>query len=261
MDSEILEDKKDISADRNDISPEKPLGARLGEGFFCVVYLIYTTVLVFIMKGRYDAGVQAAGELFVSPEYMDTYRYGFGFMLAALLVGGDAFHLIPRIIVNFRGSMAKQDFFLGLGNLISSITMTVFYNILIGMGDTLEYDESMYNLGIEQSILVLTIIRLVILLLPWNGWYKKEPNRPWAIARNIPFALIGILTIVGFMAIIAHAHNYPFGFYMTIIITVFLSFAFYLPVAIFGKEKPKLGMLMIPKTICYMVLLSLLCFY
>ena len=243
------------------IQNEKPLGARLGEGFFCVFYLIYTIILVIIMKSRYEKGIAATDKLFLDPMYMDIYRYGFGYLLAALLVLGDAFHLIPRIIVNFRGSMMRQEFFLGLGNLISSITMTVYYNILIALGDTLEYDSSMYNMGVEKAILILTIIRIVLLLLPWNRWYSGEPNRKWAIIRNIPFAIIGILTVYGFLVVVSYARNYPTSFYLTIIITVMLSFIFYLPVAIFGKEKPKLGMLMIPKTICYMVMLSVICFW
>ena len=236
FDSSKIENENEIETKH-----EKPLAARLGEGIFCIIYLVYTTALVFIMKGKYDAGIAKVDDLYLIPEYVDIYRYSFGFMLAAILVFGDAFHLIPRIIVAFRGSMWKQDFFLGLGTFISSITMTFFYNVLIGMGDTLEYSEEEYNFGIEQWILYLTIIRLIIMFMPFNGWYKREPNHRMAVLRNIPFVFI--------------------GFYMIIVLMVILSFVFYLPVALHGKENPKLGMLMIPKTICYMILLSLICFY
>ena len=240
---------------------KKSMGARIGEACFCMVYLVYALILVIIMKSKYNAGIFAADTLVVTPEHLDTYRFGFGFLLAGLLVGGDAFHLIPRILVDIKGSIPRQDFFLGLGNLISSVTMTVFYNLLIAMGDTLEYHESEYNLYIEKGIVVLTLIRIMILILPWNRWYSKEPNLKWAVIRNIPFALIGILTIIGFMAVIAHANNYPVSFYVIILLTVLFSFLFYLPVALYGKEKPKLGILMIPKTICYMIMLSVICFY
>lgn len=240
---------------------EKPFGARIGEAGFCIIYLVYVLILVFIMKNKYDTGMLATDTLVVTPEHLDTYRFGFGFLLAIALVGGDAFHLIPRILVNIKGSIHRQDFFLGLGNLISSITMTVFYNLLIAMGDTLEYHESQYNLFVERSILVLTFIRIFILILPWNKWSSGEPNRKWAVTRNVPFVLIGILTVVGFFGVINHAVNYPISFYVIIIITVILSFLFYIPVAIYGKEKPKLGMLMIPKTICYMIMLSVICFH
>ena len=82
-----------------------------------------------------------------------------------------------------------------------------------------------------------------------------------AVLRNIPFVFIGVLTVFGFLTISGHANNYPSSFYMIIVLMVILSFVFYLPVALHGKENPKLGMLMIPKTICYMILLSLICFY
>lgn len=258
-----MEEKSSKRFDSNEIETkyEKPLAARLGEGIFCIIYLVYTTALVFIMKGKYDAGIAKVDDLYLIPEYVDIYRYSFGFMLAAILVFGDAFHLIPRIIVAFRGSMWKQDFFLGLGTFISSITITFFYNVLIGMGDTLEYSEEEYNFGIEQWILYLTIIRLIIMFMPFNGWYKREPNHRMAVLRNIPFVFIGVLTVFGFLTISGHANNYPSSFYMIIVLMVILSFVFYLPVALHGKENPKLGMLMIPKTICYMILLSLICFY
>ncbi|MBO4864296.1 MAG: hypothetical protein J5517_08010 [Eubacterium sp.] len=245
----------------NDIKTEKTFGARMGEAGFSIIYLVYAIILAIIMKKKYDAGVPDSSPMVVIPSNLEAYRYGFGFLLAALLVGGDAFHLIPRIIVNLKGSMPKQDFFLGLGNLISSITMTVFYNLLIALGDTLEFHGCEYNFLIERLILLLTIIRILIIILPWNKWYTNEPNRKWAVIRNVPFAMIGVLTVVGFLKVISYALNYPVSFYVIILITVILSFMFYLPVAIFGKEKPKLGMLMIPKTICYMIMLSVICFY
>ena len=235
-------------------SHERPLGARLGEGFFCIIYLIYIAVLIYIMNGKYMAANAAE-------DMINVYRFGMGVLMASLLVGGDAFHLIPRIIIDFRGSLPKQELLLGLGSLISSITMTIFYNILITMGDSIEYSESMYNLFTEQAILVLTFIRIIILILPQNRWFSREPNRKWAIRRNVPFIIIGILTVAGLINVIHHATHYPAGFYITIMVTVILSFIFYIPVAIWGKEKPKIGMLMIPKTICYMVMLSVITFY
>ena len=231
---------------------EKPKAARYGEGAFCVIYLVFILTAAIIMR-------LGAKQLYnpdtVSLPYL---KLSFGFMLAILLGGGDAFHLIPRIIFNFKGSLPKKNFLFGLGNLVSSITMTVFYDILMSMGDSLEYHESMYNLGIENAILILTIIRIILLLFPQNKWYSGEENVRWAIIRNVPFALIGILTIVGYINVIHHRMNYPLSMYVQIIIAVALSFSFYLPVAIKGKSNPKLGMLMIPKTICYMWLITLI---
>lgn len=233
----------------------KPLGAKLGEAGFCICYLVFVLIVAIFMHNK---EVSLFAESGPSPDY---YRYGFGFLMAALLGGGDAFHLIPRIIVNIRGDMWKKQTFLGAGNLISSITMTLFYNILIAMGDSMEYSPTEYNYDIENAILVLTIVRIILLLFPQNKWYSEEPVRKWAIIRNVPFAIIGLLTVVGVFNVISHANNYPAAFYVNIMIAVILSFAFYLPVAILGKEKPKLGMLMIPKTMCYIWMMAVIAFW
>ena len=241
----------------NDIKMEntKPLVVRLGEAGFCICYLVFVLIVAIFMHNK---EVSLFAESGPSPDY---YRYGFGFLMAALLGGGDAFHLIPRIIVNIRGDMWKKQTFLGAGNLISSITMTLFYNILIAMGDSMEYSPTEYNYEIEKAILVLTTARIILLLFPQNKWYSEEPVRKWAIIRNVPFAIIGLLTLVGLFNVISHANNYPVAFYMNIMIAVLLSFAFYLPVAILGKEKPKLGMLMIPKTMCYIWMMAVIAFW
>ncbi len=237
------------------IENAKPLGARLGEAGFCICYLVFVLIVAIFMHNK---EVSLFAESGPSPDY---YRYGFGFLMAALLGGGDAFHLIPRIIVNIRGDMWKKQTFLGAGNLISSITMTLFYNILIAMGDSMEYSPTEYNYEIEKAILVLTTARIILLLFPQNKWYSEEPVRKWAIIRNVPFAIIGLLTLVGLFNVISHANNYPAAFYVNIMIAVLLSFAFYLPVAILGKEKPKLGMLMIPKTMCYIWMMAVIAFW
>ena len=244
----------DNKKNESEISTIPPLGARLGEGIFCIVYLIYVIVILCIMKYK-------ASHVPIFDGYSYNYAYDFGFMLAFLLLIGDSFHLVPRILVCFKGSIWKQDVFLGIGSLLSSITMTLYYNVLMAMGDTLEYHESMYNLSVEEAMLVLTAIRIVLLLFPQNKWFTREPARKWAIIRNVPFVLIGLLTVYGFIKVISYAYNMSITFYVILIITVILSFAFYLPVAILAKEKPKLGMLMIPKTICYMVMLGVICFY
>ena len=237
------------------IENAKPLGARLGEAGFCICYLVFVLIVAIFMHNKEVSLFEESGP---SPDY---YRYGFEFLMAALLGGGDAFHLIPRIIVNIRGDMWKKQTFLGAGNLISSITMTLFYNILIAMGDSMEYSPTEYNYEIEKAILVLTLARIILLLFPQNKWYSEEPVRKWAIIRNVPFAIIGLLTLVGLFNVISHANNYPAAFYVNIMIAVLLSFAFYLPVAILGKEKPKLGMLMIPKTMCYIWMMAVIAFW
>lgn len=233
----------------------KSIGARLGEGVFCIAYLLYVIIVVCVMLDK--CGSVPEGDM----ASVEKLRYIFGFMLAFLLGFGDAFHLIPRIVFNLKGSLQRKNLLFGIGNLMSSITMTVFYNILIGLCDSLEYRGEVYNLWAERSILVLTVIRIVLLLCPQNKWHTGEGDRVWAVIRNVPFAAIGVITVIGIIRVCGNACNYPSVFYIQIAIAVVLSFLFYLPVAIAAKEKPKLGMLMIPKTMCYMWMLGVICFW
>ena len=226
---------------------KKPLGARLGEGFFCIFYLIFVFTVVFIFRSK---GINASSNA-------DKYRYGLGMMMAIILGCGDAFHLIPRIIVNFKGGMKKQELFFGLGNLISSITMTIYYLIMMFMCDVLATDNAAYeiNYEIDRAIIIFAFIRIIICFYPQNNWFTKEGSKRWAIIRNVPFAIIGILMIALLIKASQITTIYTPIFYIQLAISVFLSFAFYLPVAICGREKPMLGMLMIPKTFCYIWML------
>lgn len=52
-------------------------------------------------------------------------------ILTLTLCGGDAFHLIPRVIRAFKGSSDRIKKQLGIGLQVSSITMTAFYILLV----------------------------------------------------------------------------------------------------------------------------------
>lgn len=51
-------------------------------------------------------------------------------LMAALLGAGDAFHLVPRCYALWTTGLEANAAALGIGKLITSITMTVFYLIL-----------------------------------------------------------------------------------------------------------------------------------
>ncbi len=68
----------------------------------------------------------------------------------------------------------------------------------------------------------------------------------WGILRNIPFALLGILTVVLWLR--SAKNDKPLRL-MWLAIT--LSFLFYIPVVLFAQTMPMIGMLMLPKTCMY----------
>lgn len=244
-----------LTDDDQDERNTKPKVARYAEGIFCIVYLIFIAAIVLTAFWKYS----------ITPTGLRhsklRLKFSFAFFMGMLLLIGDGFHLVPRIIVAFRGNMWKKNVFLGIGNILSSITMTFFYNLLLMMGDSIEYSGAEFNLVLETAIKILTIIRVIIVLLPMNKWFSEEGSRTWAIIRNSVFSLIGILTVFGLCTVIRNAYMMPGEFYMSLILLTILSFVFYLPVAINGKKNPKLGMLMMPKSICYMAMMSIIVFW
>ncbi|WMM26259.1 hypothetical protein RBU61_06170 [Tissierella sp. MB52-C2] len=169
----------------------------------------------------------------------------FGIMAVSLGLG-DAFHLVPRAWALNTTGLENFTAALGIGKFITSITMTIFYIILYYVW-RLRYDiKGKHNLTI--SVYALAIARIVISLFPQNAWTSATPPLSWAIYRNIPFAAMGILVIVLFYQSTKKANDIAFK---NMWLTIVLSFAFYIPVVLWGDVSPLIGMLMIPKTCAY----------
>ena len=167
---------------------------------------------------------------------------------AIVLVFGDSFHLIPRImsILNNKTDYTNS---LGIGKLITSITMTVFYLILWHIGVHLFSAPQIAT----KIIYIFAVVRIILCLFPQNKWLSKNPPVNWGILRNIPFLLEGIMVMVLFFI----NRNIVSGISF-IWLAILLSFAFYLPVVLWAHKNPKIGMLMLPKTVSYVWLLIML---
>ena len=87
-----------------------------------------------IMEAIFDTGYLIfdliAGILFFAFSKGNPLFILYG-VLTLTLCGGDAFHLVPRIIRAVHGSNDKIKRQLGLGLQVSSITMTAFYIVLL----------------------------------------------------------------------------------------------------------------------------------
>lgn len=203
---------------------------KYGESVFDVLYLLFAVSSGFLI-------LRKAGNR--TEKFMG---------LAALILGcGDAFHLIPRVLNYF----VEADFTaaLGVGKLITSISMTVFYLLLyyIWLGH--------YRMREKKSVTVLLwmllALRLFLCLLPQNGWTENSTNLVWGIIRNIPFILLGAVICGIFFQ--KRRSDRVFRFFWLYIL---LSFLFYIPVAVGAGMVPMLGMLMLPKTICYICMIA-----
>ncbi len=222
---------------------EKPMGMRIGESVFCIGYLLFAAIAGLIFLKRALGG-------------SDAYAAGCA-ALVLLLGGGDAFHLIPRIHINLRGNakdaptQKTDEFRLGLGNLISSITMTIFYILLYRVLAIKEPGQIPENVDrmLFVLLIILTLIRIFLCLMPQNRWFRRDGDPRWGLIRNIPFVLIGLITVFSLTVFYHH-----FG--MALLVTI--SFICYMAVVLLAGKKPMMGMLMIPKTICYIWMICLL---
>ena len=169
----------------------------------------------------------------------------FGWM-AVLLGSGDAFHLVPRAIALWTTGLEANAAALGIGKLVTSVTMTVFYLILYYIWR--ERYKAERKRVLTSVMWLLTAARIALCALPGNRWLEYRQPVEFGILRNIPFALMGLILIVLFAVEASQAEDKPFRFLW---LAVALSFAFYLPVVLFADRFPAIGMLMIPKTLAY----------
>lgn len=167
--------------------------------------------------------------------------------LAVLILGlGDAFHLVPRVLHYFIA--ADLTAALGVGKLVTSVTMTVFYVFMYHI--CVEYGGAKEDKRLTGLVYLLAAIRVVLCLLPQNRWVQNDSSALWGALRNIPFVILGGIVMVGYY----RNRNGAPGL-KRVWLYILLSFLFYIPVAVFAGLLPILGMLMLPKTVCYIALI------
>ena len=166
--------------------------------------------------------------------------------MAVTLGCGDAFHLIPRAVALCTTGLASYTAALGIGKLITSITMTAFYVLLYCVWRSRYAVEG--RKGLTAAVWVLAIARVALCLMPQNTWTSAHPPLSWGILRNVPFTILGALIVVLFYRSAKERQDAAFRWLW---LTVVLSFACYLPVVLFADTVPAVGMLMIPKTCAY----------
>lgn len=124
--------------------------------------------------------------------------------------------------------------------------MTVFYLILYYIWR--EHYGIRNRKTLTLVMWVLTVLRIGLCLLPQNQWFVYRQPLDFAILRNLPFAVMGIIMIVIFAREGKKSGDQIFRFMP---LAIGLSFGFYLPVVLFSGIAPMVGMLMIPKTLAY----------
>lgn len=174
----------------------------------------------------------------------DHKQYRLFGIMAIVLGLGDAFHLIPRVYSMWTTGFEANASILGIGQMITSITMTFFYIILYMV--YLKRYQIKNHQTLTWTIYGLALLRIILCLLPQNNWRSVDAPVSWGIYRNIPFAIMGLIIIVLFFQKAKEDHEFRF---MWLAIT--LSFGFYIPVVLFADIFPLIGALMMPKTLAY----------
>ena len=166
--------------------------------------------------------------------------------MAVTLGCGDAFHLIPRAVALCTTGLANYTAALGVGKLITSVTMTAFYVLLYYVWRSRYQVEG--RRALTAAVWVLAAIRVLLCLMPQNAWTSADAPLSWGVYRNIPFAILGAVIVVLFCCSAKEKQDAAFRHLW---LTVVLSFACYIPVVLFADAVPVVGMLMIPKTCAY----------
>jgi len=183
-------------------------------------------------------------------------RFSRWLLASVLLLGlGDSFHLGTRLQRSLTGveRMAlswggREVPWTGVGAFATSITLTFFYLFV------LMYRQERYRLPwtwAEKVIVGLLAVRLLLLLFPQNNWGGPAPE--WRIYRNIPFILAGMGVAALFLRT-ARTISGPASKWLRIIgWAVVVSFASYAGTILLVDRYPMAGILMLPKTVAYVV--------
>ena len=204
---------------------------------FNVVYLAFIWIIAIIMSLKMKR---------VEPDNLPIAQR---FRLALLLLAaGDSGHVGFRVIAYLSGGLESNAMLVGYGAFSTAITITFFYMILL---DVWRIEFNKERDWIYFILLIVGFIRLGIMIFPQNQWDSLVPPSDWGLYRNIPLAILGLA--IAFL-MLRDSYKTDNSNYKKIGYTILVSYAFYLPVVILVRQIPIIGMLMIPKTIAYMVM-------
>lgn len=212
--------------------------ARFFEDGFNVAYLATIWVLVASLWRR-----QASAEAGERPL---AFRFALAF---TLLAAGDTFHVGFRVLASAGATSASVAgvpmSLLGLGMMTTAYTVTGFYLVVV--------DVRRARLGRRDGwfwfMQTMLVVRLVLMALPGNEWEAAVPPWGMGLVRNLPLALAGVP-----LAALLIREGAADRAWRNIGWAMVVSFACYLPVILFAAKVPALGLLMIPKTIAYVVM-------
>ena len=211
--------------------------ADIGEITFDLIYLTFIWIIVALMYQKRKKVQQ--------DEWSIASKMLIGFFLLAL---GDTGHVGFRLVAFASGGLEQNAMLIGLGALSTAITIGILYMILLEIW-RIHFNKPKNTLF--YGLLGVGIIRYVIFIFPQNEWGSIIAPLEWSLARNIPLMIQGIGVAI---LILIEARKQDDKTFRNLAYCIFISYMFYLPVILFVQITPMIGMLMIPKTIAYMIM-------
>ena len=242
-------------------SDGKSTGQMWAEVIFSLVYLIviWSMVLAMEIQQRRKASKVVSLECMPkskegeSNETTDKRIADLFLMAFGLLAFGDSFHLGCRIAGNIQETLQGQEVTnIGYGDLFGAITITLFYHILLRIWWVQYRGDCEKSIGlIGWFLLLMTPVRFALMVPPQNDWGSLTPAQPWTAIRNIPLILQGLGVAALLLRDSISAKHRALQW---IGILIVLSYACVIPVVFAGQRYEFLGLLMIPKTLCYIAM-------
>lgn len=204
---------------------------------FNVLYLLVIWGLVIVMTRRLPQ---------VTPEnYPVANRFRWAFLLLAI---GDTGHVGFRVVAYALGGLEANPLWVGLGALATAITVTIFYVIMLDIW-RVRFNQK-YG-WFEYLLLASVPVRFIVMALPGNDWGSVVPPVFWGPFRNIFLMILGLGVLFLMLRDSLKAKDQLF---QRVAYCIFFSYLFYAPVIFWVRDYPMLGMLMIPKTIMYILI-------
>lgn len=211
---------------------------------FNIIYLIIVWWLVIVMYNRRSLPAESdrrtASLIIWAFFFLGLGDIGHvGFRVVAFALGG-----LDATVTIFNQQLRLAP----MGSLATAITFTFFYIVMIMLWHARFHREYGW---FGYLLFFIAFLRLVLMTHPSNAWNNIDPQYPWSIYRNIPLMLmqLGVAFLILRDAIAEQDRTF-----IWIGVMILISFICYAPVIFFHREMPLLSMLMIPKTVAYLVI-------
>lgn len=214
-----------------------PAFAQWVETIFNITYLIIIWTVVLIMFQRrknLSAENNSIGKMFL-----------WAFLLLAL---GDTGHVGFRFWALLAGGISGNAALVGIGKLTTAFTVSLFYMIFVEIWRVKFKKE---RNGLWWGLMGLGLLRVILLVPSGNQWLAEQAPKNWALMRNAPLTVLGLGIAV---LMLVNALKERDQLFKWVSIMIFVSYFFYAPVILFVDRFPMIGMLMIPKTLAYLVM-------